>query len=449
MSLKLRLNVLISVLLGLVLIGGAFFAMQRAREDVRAEIQSTMNLSELMLGAAWTGASAPEAGPVFDPQALGRVRHLRIELYDATGRLLQTNRRSQAPEAAGVPEWFARVLTKMTPAWDEVRRPLLAGEEVIGELVIRPDPSYEIEEVWKDSVGLVQLATLLFVGMNFAVYGIVGRALRPVDRILDALTGLEQGNLKTRLPALDLPELARIARAFNRMAEALEQSVTQNRRLARRLLQVQEEERKSLSRELHDELGQYLSAIHADAAAILNRDDAALAPVRASAQAIVEACRAMMDIVRGMLARLRPGALDELGLKEALRELATGWRQRHPAIACALEFAGDLDDLDEAAKICIYRLVQESLTNVAKHARARRVEVRLARISGPGSSVRVQVRDDGVGMDPSARQTGFGLAGMRERVESLGGRLVVENGRNGGLTVTAELPLPTDTRVLG
>ncbi len=434
MSLKLRLNLLLSALLGMVLLAGAFFAMQRAREDVRAEIQSTMDLSRHLL---CTGGAA--AGPALDPEALARVRHLRIELYDATGRPVYTSGNRPDAGEGEAPAWFAATLTRMAPGWEAVRCPWRAGERTIGELVIRPDPSSEIQEVWKESVGLAQLAGLIFLGMNLAVYGILGRALRPMDRILEALTGLEQGRLETRLPRFSLPELTCIARAFNRMAEALEQSMTRNRQLSRRLLEVQEEERKRLARELHDELGQYLSAIHAEAAAILGQTEALPAPARSSAQAIVEACRAMMAIVRGMLARLRPEALDELGLEEALRELVAGWRRRHPAVACTLELAGDVEDLDEAAKVCLYRLVQEGLTNVAKHAQARRVEVRLAR-TGPPDRVSVEVRDDGRGLVPVSVQAGYGLLGMRERVESLGGRFAVESRPQGGVRVAAELP---------
>ncbi|GIX29297.1 MAG: sensor histidine kinase [Burkholderiales bacterium] len=437
MSLKLRLNLLLSALLGAVLLASAFFAMQRAREDVRAEIQSTMDLSQHILCAGGTGA-----GPALDPEALARVRHFRMELYDAAGRPVYTSRDRPDPDRGGAPEWFAAALTRMAPAWEAVRCPWRAGGQAMGELVIRPDPSSEIQEVWEESVGLAQLAALIFLGVNLAVYGIVGRALRPVDRILEALTGLEQGRLETRLPQFPLPELARIARAFNRMAEALEQSMTRNRQLSRRLLEVQEDERKRLARELHDELGQYLSAIHAEAAAILSQAEQVPASARASAQAIVEACRAMMGIVRGMLARLRPGALDELGLEEALRELVAGWRRRHSTVACTLEFSGDVEDLDEGAKVCLYRLVQEGLTNVAKHADARRVEVRLARTggSGPEDRVSVEVQDDGRGLAPDAFQAGHGLLGMRERVESLGGRFTVESLPEGGVRVAAELP---------
>jgi two-component system sensor histidine kinase UhpB len=438
MSLKLRLNLLLSALLGTVLLASAFFAMQRAREDVRAEIQSTMDLSRHLLCAGWAGAaSAP------DPQALARLRHLRIEFYDAAGRPMPASPGRPAAEPEGVPEWFAAALTRMAPAWEAVRCPWRVGERGMGELVIRPDPSSEIREVWEESVGLAQLAALIFLGVNLAVYGIVGRALRPVDRILEALTRLEQGRLETRLPQFPLPELARIARSFNRMAEALEQSMTRNRQLSRRLLEVQEEERKRLARELHDELGQYLSAIHAEAAAIRSQGGEVPGPVQASAQAIVEACRAMMAMVRGMLARLRPGVLDELGLEEALRELVAGWRRRHPSVACTLELEGEVEHLDDAVKICLYRLVQEGLTNVARHANARRVAVRLvgARSEGSRNRVSLEVQDDGRGLAPDDFQAGLGLLGMRERVESLGGRFAVESPPGGGVRLAAELPV--------
>ncbi len=188
----------------------------------------------------------------------------------------------------------------------------------------------------------------------------MGRALAPVNKILGALTELERGNLDTRMPPLPLPELARIASTFNRMMDKLQASVTQNRRLAQQLIQVQEEERRSLARELHDELGQCLTGILADGAAILNAAKAGKPAPRESAEAIVEVTRHIMDLVRSMLQRLHAETLDRLGLEEALHELVKTWQQRNPGTACELHVGGSLDEVGETLNITVYRVVQEA-----------------------------------------------------------------------------------------
>ena len=173
---------------------------------------------------------------------------------------------------------------------------------------------------------------LLFVTVNAVMYWVMIRALRPVDRILSALSEMRGGNLQTRLPRFSLPELTQISDEFNRMADTLERSVQRNQRLSRQLIQVQEDEQQRLARELHDELGQCLSAIHADAVAILRHGEQKYPPVRESAAAIVDVTRRIMSTVRTMLQRLRPETLDVLGLREALRELMNTWRQRSPEV---------------------------------------------------------------------------------------------------------------------
>jgi len=143
--------------------------------------------------------------------------------------------------------------------------------------------------------------------------------------------------------------------------------------------------------------------------------------------------------VRGIMQRLRPAALDALGLHDAVGHLVGQWRRRHPAVDCRFEATGDLTGLGEVVNITIYRLVQECLTNIAKHARAGAVMVSLQRTSP--QEIRIGVRDDGRGMDLNAKRSGLGLVGLRERVEALNGRLLIRSVPEHGLEVVALLPL--------
>ncbi|HEX9180847.1 MAG TPA: histidine kinase, partial [Burkholderiales bacterium] len=425
MSLKLRLSLLISLLLGLVMLASAGFALHSAREDVRAEVRSSADLAIRLLDSELerAGAAGLQPTPGFALAALRGVRHVRIEFRSGDGRLLESNRSGDETLPAA-PAWFAWLVEREAEPWPDMRRPVALGGGAAGELLVLPDPSFEIEEVWSDARNLLGLLLLLFLATNVLVYWVVGRALAPVDRILAALTRLEQGDLDTRLPEIELPELARVGREFNRMMDTLQASVTRNRQLAQQLLQVQEEERRGLAHELHDELGQYLTAIHAEATAISRLGGEGRPRARDGSEAIIASVREILGRVRGMLQRLRPQTLESLGLEEAVRELVDGWRARNPEVDCRLELGAALGEIDDAAGIAAYRVVQEALTNVTRHARARSVAVSLARTGANGNeALEIRVRDDGRGLAPEAAENGgLGLEGMRERVALAGGR---------------------------
>jgi len=220
--------------------------------------------------------------------------------------------------------------------------------------------------------------------------------------------------------------------------------LAQNRQLARQLIQLQEQERRHLARELHDELGQCCVAIKVDAASIAHDTRDRLPGAQASARAIIATADHLQDVVRGMLHRLRPTGLDDLGLVACLQVLVESWSQRH-GITATFAAEGMLDDLDEATNITLYRTVQESLTNIAKHAHASRASVTIRRsVSGPAAThcITLTIDDDGSGMHSPAPGHGLGVLGMSERVDALDGRLSLTVAPSGGTRVEAVLPVP-------
>jgi glucose-6-phosphate-specific signal transduction histidine kinase len=222
------------------------------------------------------------------------------------------------------------------------------------------------------------------------------------------------------------------------MQKELADTLAENRLLSQKYLMVQEEERRSLARELHDELGQCLNAIKLDAVAIRDVSHGRQPEIEAGANAIVELSGHVYDVVRGIMQRLRPAALDALGLHDAVAHLVGQWQRRNRAVDCRFVASADLSGLGEVMNITVYRLVQECLTNVAKHANATHLTVSLERV---GAEVQVVVRDDGCGMDLQAKRTGLGLVGLRERVEALQGRLQLASAAGKGLEVRAWLPV--------
>jgi len=232
-------------------------------------------------------------------------------------------------------------------------------------------------------------------------------------------------------------ELARRVEAEHRA----EDSERRYRLLAREAIGIQEAERRRLAHELHDELGQTLNAIKIEAVS-LRRGAGNDAELRRGAGAVVELTDQVYATVRTMMSRLRPVALDELGLVAALEHCIAGWRPRLPGISFDFSASDGLDRLPEPVSITAYRLVQESLTNIARHAGATRVRVRLVREDGV---LRLSVSDNGRGLAWRGNSGGgLGLLGMQERVESVGGRFTIESEPGGGTTIAAEIPLTGD-----
>jgi two-component system, NarL family, sensor histidine kinase UhpB len=229
------------------------------------------------------------------------------------------------------------------------------------------------------------------------------------------------------------------------LAEAqLEAALTDNRRLSQQYVRLQEAERKSLARELHDELGQYLNVIKLDAVAI--RDGRLTDPtsLREQAGAIVSNGNHIHTVLTSLIRQLRPVGLDELGLGAALEHCIDTWRPRLPDVRLNLELSGEFGDLTEAVTLTVYRVVQEGLNNVAKHAAAGQVTMRLERTPpGTGSPdfVTVMIVDDGVGVDTKAPTQGLGLIGMRERVAALAGHLEVSSTPGSGFRLKAQIPV--------
>jgi signal transduction histidine kinase len=204
----------------------------------------------------------------------------------------------------------------------------------------------------------------------------------------------------------------------------------------RRVVEAQELERRRLARELHDETGQALTSILLGLKALEERTDDP--DSRAATEDLRELVVSTLQDVRRLAVELRPSALDDFGLVAALERLAASFAEQ---TGIAVDFQTALADerLPAEVETALYRIVQESLTNVVKHAKARRVSILLARKNG---AVKAVVEDDGRGFDPAQEpDDGFGLLGMRERLALLGGRLEVESGRDAGTTIAAEVPV--------
>jgi len=242
----------------------------------------------------------------------------------------------------------------------------------------------------------------------------------------------------TVVALLTIYRVAKLERRDDEQRKQIEETEDSLRRLSRRLVQAQELERKALSRELHDEVGQTLTALGIEIANLeklrAGEREAFQVRMQEAKRLNADAMRAIRDLAMG----LRPSMLDDLGLEPALEWQGREF-SRHTGVPASVQVEGSLEELTEAQRTCIYRIVQEALTNCARHAKARNV---LVAVHSSGDFVSVVVQDDGLGFNSSKKsQGGLGLIGMKERVQAIDGVVTISSQQNRGTTVRVEIPL--------
>lgn len=229
--------------------------------------------------------------------------------------------------------------------------------------------------------------------------------------------------------------LEQVANRQHRLVQSAEEEL---RRLSLQLVRAQEEERRVLSRDLHDQVGQVLTALRISLGNVelFGQESGARATqeLELAKRLLAQALRATRDLAMG----LRPTMLDDLGLEAALE-----WHVRQQAKVCgvpiALEIHGPLEELSDRQRTCVYRIVQEGLNNAAKHSRAKNMAVRISCVQG---EVAIKIEDDGIGFEnANGKPRGLGLLGIRERVGELGGKLVIESSSVRGTSLAARFPL--------
>jgi two-component system, NarL family, sensor histidine kinase UhpB len=415
MDLRRRLTGTLGLLLACLMAVATMIQFYSLRADIDAEISASARVVNLLLAADGGGSALaallPESG----------IRHLRIRT---------AGQPAARPEPHPVLTWLG-----LAPP-EQGEREIHLGRQT---LYISPDPGSEISERWRDTVRIWN--TLLFFSGTtlLAVWWAADRALRPVRALEEGLHRLAKGEADPGLPRFALREFRQVAGAIERLAGALADSRAAQHALARQLISVQENERKALARELHDDMGQTLTALNA-AAAHLARNAARLAPddVAECASDMRRDIRTSGEQLRTMLKSLRPHGLHASGLARALGELVDSWQGRGTDIAFTTSLQCDVPELAEMTALTVYRVVQEAVTNVVRHSHASHCSVALACTA---AQLRVEVADDGTGLAGADAPWRGGLLGMRERVEMAGGRLALLPNCGGGLRVVATLPV--------
>jgi len=444
LSLRARINLLLALILALGLGINIARLVLEAGPRVQAEDQSVIRLAREFVATMVAGLDeAPDPDARLDQivQDLSRLRHVSITRQDDA-----TAKSAERPEAAdprAPPEWFVALVH---PEQTSVRVPISVHGKP-QSLVITSHPDDEMAEIWDGIVTQIEVGSAIAVALLLVTMLVVGRALAPLEALSQAMTGIEAGDYDARVEPGGSPELAAICAKLNHLAATLGEAVDSKRQLAERAVSLQDSERKEIARELHDEFGPYLFALRAHAGALTRLSEVEKpdpAALRKHGSAILEQVNALQQFTRRILERLRPVGLAELGLVEALGALVRLWGETHPEVEIESSVSPDLGETGETADLTIYRIVQEALTNVFRHAGATAVDITIEpaeRQTGPRGSrgcALVCVRDNGRGLLRDHR-LGRGLTGMQERILALGGTLKI-NSSDDGVTVEALVP---------
>lgn len=437
-DLKYRLTLRVTVVLACCFVAISAFFLFDADRSVHARIDAIAETAARTLALQqgkmlWVNNPRPEF-PDLDNIAAAVMRPgLCIAYRTNSGEILQRFCSGAQSEDRNPPAAFAVFYQSLFDPGREAARAVLSRNSKIGDAVVWVDPLVLTAEAWHEAGRLTMALAIALPLLCLLVYAALARALRPTVLIRAGLQRIADGDLTARLPTFDLAELSAIRDVFNQLAESLATALAERQELTRRLIALQDDERRHLARELHDEFGQSLTAIRALAASARQsaaQDCSGLLP---ECEGIARIATDMMESLRGALFRLRPPDVDELGLAASLEGLVAGWNgHSRGRTHFEIRLSGDVDNLPAAISANLYRIAQESLTNAAKHAGATRVVLHLSMrdaqpLPGGGSvsEIELTVDDDGRAGEHAVK-SGMGLLGMRERVAALGGRLTFE-----------------------
>lgn len=568
MNLRVRLNLLITVILLIFFVSMGYTIMKGSKESIQEGVESANRVTMQLLDTVIiSSAQNPEWGYTHDVlkrflEELGHVRSSDIYLYTLQGELLYRSPPSKyRSDDSPPPKWFENSLTPKEQIDTRAIR--------FGKLIVKTNPTGAIRESWSKMHHFFWIAFVFFVFLNILVYWMLGFWLRPLKPMVDAINKMGEGDFSARLPNFNLPEFAAIATNFNRMGNSLQSNIRENQRLAliaqqtadaivihdlqskisfwntsaekifgytskeilgksayvltakaqeselrknfqlihkgknihnietqrikkngeivdvaisssplvdpitqeiigdicsmrdisekkiaeesklkleenrkfTQLIQSHiEDERRSLARELHDELGQYVSAIKIFASNISNKAKNLSPEIEKNADSVISAANQIYDGMHSIIKQLRPSALDNLGLAETLKDTVNTWQKQYQDLEIHLSIKGDLSHLNETLNINIYRIIQEAMNNVLKHSKAKVIKINL--VLNKKGLLELNFSDDGQGMDlKNVDQTkNFGILGMQERIQSLNGSFELISKKNQGTQILISVP---------
>ena len=425
MSLKSKLLIYINSLLLIATLIGLLTILMVTQKNVREEVLSTMTLAEF---AIEQGVKKNPDFYLFQREdsdlgfsELSEIRHLKIQFFNNQDILLEETSNT-LDEIKPPPYWFIFLIEKLSEEIFFSKINIDQRGEMTGYILIKPEPIYEYAEIWQQiKVGLWIIGAFLIL-INIVILILFSHMIKPINKIIEGFEKLEAGNYKSKINRSNILELDIIGKKFNSMINNLRQSNDKIHKLSQNLINVQEQEKSELARDLHDELGQSLTALQAEAASISkstkksSRDDAIFN--------VIQLSKNMMLSTREIIKKLNLGLIEDLGLESALIELFENWKRRFKGVKFEYKIEDKaLRKITKQETAHLYRIFQEALTNIAKHSEPKNIKITVKSLDR-GNKTRILISNDGIKSN-LANNEGLGLIGIAERVDQINGSLEV------------------------
>lgn len=425
MSLKSKLLIYINSLLLIATLIGLLSILMVTQKNVREEVLSTMILAEF---AIEQGVKKNPDFYLFQREdndlgfsGLSEIRHLKIQFFNNQDILLEETSNT-FDEIKPPPYWFVFLIEKLSEEIFFSKINIDQRGEVTGYILIKPEPIYEYAEIWQQiKVGLWIIGAFLIL-INIVVLILFSHMIKPINKIIEGFEKLEAGNYKSKINKSNILELDIIGKKFNSMINNLRQSNDKIHKLSQNLINVQEQEKSELARDLHDELGQSLTALQAEAASISkstkksSRDEAIFN--------VIQLSKNMMLSTREIIKKLNLGLIEDLGFESALIELFENWKRRFKGIKFEYKIEDKaLKKIRRQETAHLYRIFQEALTNISKHSEPKNIKITINSLDR-GNKTRILISNDGIKSN-LVNNEGLGLIGIAERVDQINGSLEV------------------------
>jgi len=413
MSLKLRLILIVNLLLFIAIFIGFFSVVFTSKNAVRSEIVSSLKLAEFSIK---TGIQKNPDLYLFQDNLLGlkdldQIRHLSIQLLDSNGSVIDENKNLNTK--VHIPLWFQNALDIYSKDLKTMDFPLMQFGDQIGSVKVIPNPIYEYDEIWQQFKNGLIIAVIFFVFVNLSIFFLFEKIISPISQLIQGFRNLEQGSYKNNKDKFGISELDILRVKLNQLTVTLKKNDERIHELNQKLITIQEQEKKEISRDLHDEIGQSLAAIQVQAAAIKTSKKP-----NTQADLIISTTKDLMQQTRNLIKRLSLSIIDDLGIEDALVDLIKNWSRR---TACKnINVNVDLPNsrvFKTQLNETLYRLTQEALTNIAKHSRPKEVLISIQRND---NEIHLSFMNNGI-LRRAKKTDGIGILGMQERVKNLSG----------------------------
>jgi two-component system sensor histidine kinase UhpB len=419
------------------------------RQEALAEMANTLTAAEkaVALEIERVSGSAELAKPIenisFD---FRMVRNVDIEIYAAGGKLVRRQHWVDESDNADVPHWFVRIVA---PKNIQRHLPIEIGGRHLGSVLLIAQMPDDIEDVWD---GFLEFA-ILTIGINLLVFLLLflalSRIVSPLRMLVEGLRNLERGHYNVHIPRPTVYELATITDRVNALSNHLQIARAKNLGLSRRLVTIQDDERRQIAAELHDELGPYLFGLSAELTSLrqiaVGTSESDSDGVTAHIEKLSAMVHRIRDLNRQLLGKLRPMSIGNVSLADALAGLLAELETFKGETAIVLSAVGIGATYGETVDLTVYRCVREGVINAIRHAGSKKIGINVfehwvSEHDGKIRSLSVIVEDDGRGISPTA-SLGYGLTGIRERVRALGGKMTIAPAQSGGTKLEIRIPL--------